>query len=59
MVRDTEFTQMFENPSSSIVYQLDRNRIEVIEKKEIYTSLNYQGGDHMCTTKHTSSWSSK
>jgi hypothetical protein len=34
MVRATEFIRTFENPSSSIVYQLDRNRIEVIEKNK-------------------------
>ncbi|CAF3245589.1 unnamed protein product [Rotaria sp. Silwood2] len=40
MVRATEFIRTFENPSSSIDYQLDRNRIEVIEKnKSILLSI--------------------
>jgi len=34
MIRATEFIRTFENPASSIDYQLDRNRIEVIEKNK-------------------------
>lgn len=34
MVRATEFIRTFENPSSSIEHQLDRNRSEVIEKNK-------------------------
>ncbi|CAF2742650.1 unnamed protein product [Rotaria sp. Silwood2] len=34
MIRATEFIRTFENPTSSIDYQLDRNRIELIEKNK-------------------------
>ncbi|CAF4935770.1 unnamed protein product [Rotaria sp. Silwood1] len=40
IVRATNFVRTFENPSSGIDYQLDRNRIDVIEKnKSILLSI--------------------
>lgn len=40
MIRSTEFIRTFENPTSSIYHQLDRNRIEILEKnKSILLSI--------------------